>query len=114
MKEKNYEESQEFCTSIVAKAWEDESFKQNLISNPKETIESTFKVKLGLRDDQELVVEDQTNTDIIYLNIPAEPNIDEMELTDEELETVSGGSTFVCAGIGGFMLGVKVYEYLTN
>jgi hypothetical protein len=40
-----------------------------------------------------LVAVDQSDPDCVYLNIPSEPNLDELQLTDEQLEAVAGGGT---------------------
>ncbi|MFV0247947.1 MAG: class IIb bacteriocin, lactobin A/cerein 7B family [Tenacibaculum sp.] len=52
---------------------------------------------------------DQTqDTSTIYFDIPAEPNLDELELTEEQLEMVAGGispSTFIIIGLAAFSLG---------
>ncbi|WP_229201935.1 hypothetical protein [Arsenicibacter rosenii] len=38
-----------------------------------------------------MVVNDQTDKSKIYVNIPAEPEIESMELSEEQLEAVAGG-----------------------
>jgi len=58
---------------------------------PKETIESVLESKFELEEGHRIVVEDQTDESIIYLNIPRKVNLDEFELTDEQLEMVAGG-----------------------
>jgi hypothetical protein len=49
---------------------------------------------------KKIVVEDQTDESVIYLNIPAKVNIDDLTLTEEQLEQIAGGinSTNVYAG----------------
>jgi hypothetical protein len=47
-----------------------------------------------------VVVEDQTNPSIIYLNIPAKPDYSNIELTDEQLEVIAGGEIGIALGIG--------------
>ncbi len=83
---------QDVLSKVIDKAWDNPSFKQELIKNPLEAIESATGERLNIPSGKKLVVIDQTNTEIIYLTIPPEPNLDDMELTDEQLELVAGGS----------------------
>ncbi len=76
---------------IVQKAWSDNAFKQELLNNPLETIERLAGRKINLPEDKSIAVQDQTNSSIIYINIPVEPNMDDMELNEEQLEIVAGG-----------------------
>ena len=82
----------ELHKQLVSKAWENTSFKEQLIQNPKATI-AEFMGKLEGDIKATLKVEDQTDFDTIYLNIPVKPNLNniELELTEEQLEMVSGG-----------------------
>lgn len=81
--------------AIIDEAWKNESFKQELISNPKSSIEKVLGKKLKVHEDTKFVIEDQTNTDLVYLNIPRKPDLDNLELSDEQLEMVAGGIIFV-------------------
>ena len=83
---------QKLYEEIVQKAWDDASFKNNLMINPAETIEKFTGNKFNVPAGQTLMVKDQTDKSIIYLNIPRKVNIDELELTDEQLEMVAGGT----------------------
>lgn len=84
-------------TDLVEKAINDDDFKGRLINNPKETIEEVGGVQI--KSNFDIVVEDQSNDDMIYLNIPKKPDLDSMELSEEELQRISGGSSVPC-GIG--------------
>ena len=79
--------------SIVHKAWEDESFKKELITNPVEAIERITGEKIKLPKDKTIKVSDQTDESVVYINIPAEPNMEDMELDEEQLEIIAGGGT---------------------
>ena len=88
---KEQQKGQEFLTSIYKKSWEDPIFKEDLINKPIETL-NTFTGRIAnFPVDKKMVVEDQTNPNHIYLNIPAKPYLDDVELNEEQLERVAGG-----------------------
>lgn len=80
----------EFENGLAIKAYEDETFKQQLLADPKKiyaqelgtTIPDSFKIE---------VLEEKPNT--IYLVLPKEnePAGADGELSDESLEAVAGG-----------------------
>ncbi len=76
----------EFEEKIIARAWQDESFKQELLSNPKVVLE---KEGINLPASMELRVVEETPT-TFYLVLPVNPDQKE-ELSDKELESVAGG-----------------------
>ncbi len=102
---------QELYTELIQKAWESNFFKNQLIVDPKATISEYLGKDYHLFEDgKKLIVEDQTNDSFIYFNIPPKPNLDDLELTDEELMMISGGEgpLTLAAGIGyvvGFAVG---------
>ncbi|WBX76791.1 hypothetical protein PG911_00600 [Tenacibaculum ovolyticum] len=83
------EKGQKLHQELVQKAWESITFKEQLVSNPEATIAEVLGVET--KGNSNIVVEDQTDSDIIYLNIPRKININDIELTEEQLEAVSGG-----------------------
>jgi hypothetical protein len=83
----------ELIKTLAQKAWESSAFKEQLINNPVSTIESVTGQKL--QTDLKIVVEDQTDESVVYLNIPAKPDLSTLELTDEQLEMVAGGTDFI-------------------
>lgn len=89
-------QGEELLKILAQKAWESSTFKEQLMENPVSTIESVTGQKM--QPDINIVVEDQTDTSKVYLNIPRKIEIDELELTDEQLEIVAGGTDLV-AGI---------------
>ena len=100
------ENIQKGLQTVVNKAWDDAQFKSELIANPKSAIQSA--TGLSVPADIKIVVNDQTNEETVYLNIPPKPEFDNMELTDEQLEKVAGGEVFlvtigitVAATVGG-------------
>ena len=82
---------QKLFQTIVSKAWEDNAFKQELIDNPVSAIESLTGERLNIPEGKRVVVRNQTDASTVYINIPAEPNMDDVELTEEQLEIISGG-----------------------
>lgn len=97
----------ELMTALVEKAWESASFKDQLVKDPIVAIKEFAGQNFTMPEGKKVVVEDQTDDSVIYLNIPAEPNLDELELSAEQLEQISGGltPTFIAVGIG-FAAGV--------
>jgi ABC-type uncharacterized transport system ATPase subunit len=85
------EKGKQLHQELVQKAWESATFKEQLINNPEATIAKITGVKSNTSSDVKIVVEDQTDANIIYLNIPAKVNIEDFELTEEQLELVAGG-----------------------
>jgi len=83
--------SQELLQTIITKAWEDETFKQELIANPINTIKNVTGKQINLPEGKTLIVKDQTDSNTIYINIPAEPTLESMELNEEQLEAIAGG-----------------------
>lgn len=83
---------QKLLQTVINKAWEDQSFKKSLIDNPVEAIENLIGERLQLPNDKKIIVRDQTDNSIVYINIPSEPNLEDLELDEKQLEAVAGGS----------------------
>ena len=77
---------QEMEDKLVARAWQDESFKQELLSNPRAAFE---KEGIPLPESINIQVVEET-ADTIYFILPLQPSETE-ELSDAELESVAGG-----------------------
>ncbi|MEM7592906.1 MAG: NHLP leader peptide family RiPP precursor [Cyanobacteria bacterium P01_A01_bin.83] len=86
----------EFEANLISKAWGDESFKQELMNNPR----AVYEQELGRKapENQKIQVLEET-PGTTYLVIPQKPETSE-ELSEEALESVAGGGGF------GFQLGV--------
>ncbi|MFV0247945.1 MAG: NHLP leader peptide family RiPP precursor [Tenacibaculum sp.] len=82
---------QKLFQTVVQKAWEDTTFKQELINNPIEAIENLTGKRVKLPEGKTVVVRDQTDASVVYINIPAEPNMEDLELSEEQLEIIAGG-----------------------
>lgn len=59
-------------TQIIQKAWEDASFKEELLTTPKKAIEAAFGIVVP--DDIELIAVEET-TSKFYLVIPPNPAV---------------------------------------
>lgn len=100
------EEKKALMREIIRRSISDASFKERLLANPRDIFEELDSSAL-LNDNREVVVVDQTDTSKIFINLSLLSfklwggEIDEMELTEEELEMVAGGIscfTFSCDG----------------
>ncbi len=104
---------EESVLGIITKAWEDETFKKQLIASPVETIEKFTGKSFNVPDEKKIVIADQSQKDTIYINIPPKPNLEDIELTENQLETVAGGN-IIEELVEGFGIIKKVItEYLT-
>jgi len=97
-----FTKEQKLFQQVIQEAWENETFKQELIANPVEAIEKLTGSKLSLPEGKTLVVRDQTDDSTVYINIPAEKSMDNVELNEEQLEAVSGGR------------GIPIMDYFSN
>jgi hypothetical protein len=86
---------QDVETQIVTSAWKDETYKQELLSNPKAIIEQAFGVKLPETVTVHVMEENATS---LYFILPQRPELPEGEISDAELEAVAGGTL----GVGKF------------
>ncbi|MGH1387219.1 NHLP leader peptide family RiPP precursor [Kordia sp.] len=82
---------QKLIETIVQKSWEDDAFKQELIANPVKVIESIIGEPLDLDEGKTIIVNDQTDASNVYINIPPQLDLDDVELTEEQLEIIAGG-----------------------
>ncbi|MEA5461117.1 NHLP leader peptide family RiPP precursor [Arcicella sp. LKC2W] len=82
---------QKIIQTVISKAWEDSNFRKELIADPVTVIEKLSGVKIVLPEGKTLVIADQTDKSKVYLTIPAEPEMENMELTEEQLESIAGG-----------------------
>jgi len=86
---------QDIEAHVIAQAWKNEAYKQELFSNPKAVIEQEFNVQLPVEVNVRVLEENATT---LYFVLPMRPDLSEAELSDAQLEAVAGGSTPACAG----------------
>jgi hypothetical protein len=74
---------------LIVKAWQNESFKEELMSNPK----AVYERELGTTAPANCKITVlEENAEQIYLVLPAKPVINSSdELSEEALEAVAGG-----------------------
>jgi len=89
------EAAQRSYAAVVTRAWEDPVFKKQLILDPKNAIESIKGSELHVPSGKEIKIVDQSDDKYIYINIPKRPEMKEMELSDKQLDEVSGGRAYV-------------------
>jgi hypothetical protein len=92
MTEQNQMTRNDLEARLVARAWQDDDFKQELLSNPKAAFEREFGDKVHISEGSAdiRVFEEKANS--FYLVIPKKPNINTEELSEDQLEAVAGGS----------------------
>ena len=80
------------------------------MANPVATMEKLTGEKVNLPEGQKLTVVDQSDESTVYFNIPKRVEIDNLQLTEEQLEQVAGGitPTFIAFGYG-FVVGVSIW-----
>jgi len=84
---------QKIAQHVITEAWNNPSFKKELIASPFEAIQKLTGETITLPDGvDKLVVVDQTDPSCSYFNIPGPPNLDDFELTDAQLEAIAGGT----------------------
>lgn len=75
---------------IIAKAWKNETFKQELLTNSKAVIEQEFGVQFPEAVNVQVQEENPTS---LYFVLPMSPQIEGQEISEEELDAVAGGGT---------------------
>lgn len=78
---------------VVSEALSNPAYKASLIENPVAAIKALTGQQVQLPEGKErLVVVDQSDPKAFYINLPVEVNMEDQELTEEQLEVVAGGS----------------------
>ena len=93
-----FTKQQEALQKAVMTAWEDATFKNELLANPVQAIEALTGVKFQIPAGKEFVIlEGDTKADYsdnskIYYSFPSKESVFEVELSEEQLENVAGGA----------------------
>ncbi len=82
---------QKVLQQVVTEAWDNPTFKQELIASPIEAIRKLTGETIQLPEGKTFQVFDQSNPDVVSLTIPPKPSLEDVELTDSQLEAVAGG-----------------------
>ena len=96
-------------TKVLTSAWSDEDFMKRLKSDPKNTLaeygldakDATVNIVTevkgeGSLDEQVELWDAGQKSGTIQLFVPEVPQVDTEELSDEQLDSVSGGDTYCC------------------
>ncbi|UKB83918.1 NHLP leader peptide family RiPP precursor [Chryseobacterium sp. MEBOG06] len=89
------DKKEQIIQTVISKAWEDVDFRKDLLANPVAAIERLTGVEVILPEGKELIIVDQTDKSKVYVNIPAEPEMDNIELTEDQLEAIAGGGQMI-------------------
>ena len=95
-----YKTRRELEANLIARAWQDEAFKQQLMSDPKSAI---VAAGISLPENIEVKAIEETSS-TFYLVIPQPPRQEE-EFSDAELEAVAGGFWEVDVDLNGAFSG---------
>lgn len=91
MAEQHTPTRQELEAQIIAKAWQNEAFKQELLSHPRATVIRELGLK-DIPDNLDIKVLEENPT-TLYMVLPMKPvSPTGTELSEEELEAVAGGT----------------------
>ncbi|MEM7593394.1 MAG: NHLP leader peptide family RiPP precursor [Cyanobacteria bacterium P01_A01_bin.83] len=86
---------------MIAKAWKDEAYKQELLANPKAVFEQEFGVELPEQVSVQVLEENATTLNFV---LPMRPQVGS-ELSSEDLEAIAGGGS-TTARIATSMMGI--------
>ena len=79
-----------FQQAVIRAAWKDEEFRKKLLENPREAIKTQFDVDVNAELNIKVVEEDSGE---MVLVLPVKPGGSVGELSEAELDAVSGGGT---------------------
>lgn len=77
--------------AVIREAWENPGFKTQLIADPVATLEKFLGQVLKLPEGKNIAFVDQSDPGTLFINIPAKPDVEDMELDEDQLDAVAGG-----------------------
>ena len=80
---------QDIEARIIAKAWKDEAYKQELLTNPQAVLSREFGVNFPEQVKIQVLEE---NSSSLYFVLPMSPMTIAAELSEEQLEVIAGGT----------------------
>ena len=82
---------QDIEARIIAKAWKDEAYKQELLTNPQAVLAREF----GVEFPEEIKVQVlEENSSSLYFVLPMSPMAIAQELSEDQLEVIAGGNKY--------------------
>ncbi len=95
MSREQYQERLKAYGRVVAKAWDDEAFKQRLLTDPKAALQAEG---LSFPEDAEVRVV-EPNDRLVYFSLPPKPaGLSVEQLSAEQLSGVAGADSITCVG----------------
>jgi len=85
------EQGNKAITRIINECHQNDEFKTQLISDPVATMEKFLGTEMKLPKGKEFVVVDQTDPEFYHINIPQQVSKDNWELSEQDLDTITGG-----------------------
>lgn len=102
-----FDPNQDIEAQTIAKAREDVAFKEQLLSNPKTTIEQELGQPLPAGMEIEVV---QQTPNKLYMVLPLEQDqLQNQELAEKELEAVAGGGTLAITIVASLRFCTKTW-----
>lgn len=86
------DEKHRMFDSVVQEAWENPGFKAQLIADPVATLEKFLGRALKLPEGKNIAFVDQSDPNTLFINIPAKPDVEDVELNEDQLDAVVGGA----------------------
>ena len=102
-------QTKDIIAFALTKAWEDDNFKKELLASPIDTIENLTGSRLNFKESIENQVVEPTKSEDFNLYMPSNVATSDLELTEEELELVVGGSEANYTSQEGFITFLKTF-----
>ncbi|MCW5315518.1 NHLP leader peptide family natural product precursor [Nostoc sp. KVJ3] len=112
MSEEQAQTRQDIEARIIAKAWKDEAYKQELLTNPKAVIEREFGVEFPSEVNIQVLEENPTS---LHFVLPISPVAFAQDLSEEQLEAIAGGKDYrleIAKGAITTAIGITILDTL--